>query len=361
MNDLTLKAFERAVAGELEKTAAPNIAAGLQAAKALLGRQAGAIGAGAGVGALGGGLIGGLSKGIDGYQQMKDQGMTTGGALITGVGAGLGGALSGAAVGAGLGAGAGALSGARGADLARRVTDSEGVISAFARSGQRQLHGLTGALPPGHASTRDAMQAMRGGATDALARRSDALKELRAAADVRDRPRAEKALSVLDSATKGRDYALKAEEMGLTSAPGYLKSLAKNPVDTLRTAVGAEWHGGGAGHKALMFGLPTGMAAAELAHGSKDGEGPGRVERAAKGLAHMATPLGVMPMAAHVAVGSALSRGLGVVGAGIDSKLKKGKTPKPAGPGPEADDSVAPPVQREFSNAALGKPPEGIG
>lgn len=295
---------------EIEKTAL-NPAGALRSVGGFLKNQAGAAGAGMGLGAAGGGLLGGAIQGVRGYQEAKEQGAGTGQALLAGGMKGLGGAGTGAAIGAGLGGAAGLAGGGRARALASKAIEAGGPVGASARFGQRQLHSLTGYA----GKDTKALKGMRAGSWDAQQRFDAAQQALHGAAGT---PASQKALKKYEAAKKGLDYAREAEQMGLTSVPGYLKSLATNPAKTLKTGFGEQWHSQGNVGRALMFGLPVGFAGAEAARPSEEG-GPGRGERALRGLAGgLAFTAAPIPLAGAMALSHGAETGAGLVGAGID-------------------------------------------
>jgi len=124
-------------------------------------------------------------------------------------------------------------------------------------------------------------------------------------------------------AGKHLEAARKAESMGLTSIPGYAKSLAKQPGKTLRAGMGEQWHAMGPLGRAFIFGYPAAATGAALATPSEPG-GPGRLERAGKQLGTIAYGLGPLPLGAQLALSEAAGRG--AAGAGrVAGKIGKKK------------------------------------
>jgi hypothetical protein len=79
----------------------------------------------------------------------------------------------------------------------------------------------------------------------------------------------------------------KAEDMGLTSIPGYVKSFLNKPGETLSTGLKAQWHGTNPAEKALMLGLPAYSVAQEaLSDEDPTGQGRSKAERVAGGVAN---------------------------------------------------------------------------
>jgi hypothetical protein len=137
-----------------------------------------------------------------------------------------------------------------------------------------------------------------------------------------DTAAAAKAAKELDKAWKGRQYAAEAERMGLTSLPGYLKSLARDPVKTLKTGFGEQWHSQGPAMKALTFGTPLGLAAMEAAPKTQEG-GPGRFERGLRGLAGgLAFAAAPNPLAGSLGLTAGAEQAGGLVGAGVDRQRR---------------------------------------
>lgn len=309
---------------ELEKRAL-SLPPALGRVGAFLKQQAGATGAGAGVGALGGGLVGAGVQGVRGYQRAKDEGASTGQALLSGATQGLSGASTGAMVGAGIGGAAGLAGGARARGLAERAVGGGtwNPLAASARFGQRQLHSVTGYANAKTPEGLKQLRAMRGGAYQAQERADAARKALdQARWSGASNAALQGAHKELNMATQGLQAAEKAEAMGLTSVPGYLRSLASNPVDTIRTGVAEQWRGSGLGGKLLFAGFPVAGAVGEAMSPSEEG-GPGRLERTGKalagGLAFGAAPI---PMVGMGLLSSGAEQVGGLLGAGGDALLR---------------------------------------
>ncbi len=306
---------------------------------------------GAGLGAASGGALGG----VQGYRKAKEEGGSRVGGALRGA---LGGAGRGAAVGGLAGGAAGALGGGTSQRLTRELSGGEGRIGRLSRFGERQVHSLTGALPAGMtpAQGRAAI-----GANPSAALKKELLEARTAGGAARQvrpgvfkdgppiievDPKHAKTVSRLEKAVA---HAEKTEELGATSVPGLFKALAKHPTDTIRSAVGQQWHGSGRVGKAMAFGLPTAMVGAQAARSSKPGE-----ESRGKRMARAAVDS--VPFMAAPAMGILGSSALGM-GA---SKLM-GKKPHPqVGPLPE-DAPSSGNVERVLSPGAQGKPPEGFG
>jgi hypothetical protein len=378
-----------ALQDELEKGAA---IPGMQAARNLLSRQGSAIGAGAGLGAAVGGLGGLGVGGVRGYREAREQGASRGQAALMGLGRGAMGVGRGATVGALAGAGAGALSGQRGVELARELSGKEGLHASLARSGQRQLHSLTGWTPEA------GLESVRGGAWGAKQRAAKALQKWESASGATGKDLASgkvrgltkaptpgaaegvahdvldpKALKARSAARKEYELALqhqgaveKSVEHGMTNLPGMYQALkGPNRMEALKAGVGAGWHGDTAAMKALNVGLPLGMVGLAAATSPKEERGQAVGREAGMAAAGMLSPFTVMPFVG----GQVLARGAQAagktVGKGID-KLRNRHAGLPSVaqvPGTEGGDGGNPPfpIERNYSNSALGRPPEGMG
>ena len=279
-------------------------------------------GVGAMLGAGGGAVLGG----VRGYQQAQEQGQS-----------GLSGVAGGALRGGVLGGAAGGLAGGVAGGLAKKDYGQlleHPVLGAGARFGQRQVHGVTGMLTP------DEIGKVRGGATSAR-------KALDAA-----RPAGSSSVPRLE---KAHAAASDAQRMGLTSIPGYVKSLAKHPIDTLRTSAKEQIHSA-----PLMTAATVGMpvAAGVLAPHRED-EGLG--ERAGRITGGVAGSLagGVMPLGGQLAASAGAERIGAWAGRGADRL--RGRRPH-NGPTPTLEPAEAQhmPTERVMSPAAMGQPPESL-
>lgn len=263
---------------ELVKVAlSPEVMAGMT-------RSIKGLGAGAGMGAAVGGLAGTAIGAAQAYRARRAEG----GSVLQGVGSGVGGALEGAKKGLIGGAALGGAVGALRPAYAEALTPHLRAASHF---GQRQVHTLTGVGDAGY------VRSIGAGSHEAAQRFQAAQKARQVALSGAHPELYASARTEFEQARRALDASRKAEDMGLTSLPGYVKALARDPKGALQAGFGEQWHQGGAGTKALLFGLPAAMAASELAHGGKDEEGHGRFERAGKslgqGLAYSAGPLSI--------------------------------------------------------------------
>lgn len=362
----------RSFDAELQKQAAPVKELALQAVKALQSR-AGSSAALGGAGAMLGGLTGAGVGGIRGYRDAREVGATRGQALTYALtDRALKGAGKGALVGGAAGAGAGLLGGSHAAGLADKVVGSS-VLGAPARFAQRQVHSLTGYASP------EQVRAMRGGAYDAFGQLSSAregvhkaihgdlkpgmVDKLLGRSPVEARSQAVKgALKGYDRALAGASSAEKAEQMGLTSVPGYLKNLVQRPGETLRHGIGAEWSRAGLGGKAMMVGMPLSSAHAALKSSREQGE-PG-ASKSLKALGSMAGfSLAPMGFAGQGAMSAGLGAAAGLAGKGIDKALTLRKRRNLADLPDSSDspaDERADSVQRFQTPQSLGRAPEGI-
>jgi len=334
-----------------------------------LATQAGGIGAGAGLGAGVGGVGGAGAGAVKGYQEAKEKGESgAAGAISGGMSGGWKGMLGGAAVGAALGAKGGAASKAM-----AEVAGKKGIGSTMARFGQRQVHAATGATPGGHARLLasgkvnpeyiKAVQGMRmgTGSGEALktfqsASKSHALKPTAATAKA-----VERAKATMETAAKG-------EALGLTSVPGYARHLTRKGglKDVYNLGLKPQWTQQGMMGKA-MIALPAGFVGYEGVTPTEKG-GPGKGERMGEalgaGLGYATTPF--IPFLGSEVVG----RGVGSVTGGVGKLFDKmfgnnpGKYQRALGYNPGApqveEGSRGMNVERNYSNRALGLPPEDM-
>jgi hypothetical protein len=291
-------------------------------------------GAGALVGAAGGAIAGGVSR----YRKARAEGAGVGGGLASATG----GALSGAGKGALIGGGAGALAGAAAPKaLYKQMGQMAGPLGAGSRFGQRQVHAATGWLPT--AGSRDSVEQIRGGAYSARKSLGEAVAE-------------GKGGKAISRARGGLEAAVKAQRMGLTSVPGYAKSLYNKPGETVRAGMAEQWRSGGIGMKALTVGLPA-VGAMNALRSAESPEGAGKGERVGRELA--ATAGGVLsaplPFVPGMAVSSALGAAGGLVGKGVDRLRgrKPGRVVQHAVP-PENVAGQHVPTERVTSPSAMG-------
>lgn len=301
------------------------------------------IGAGAAVGALGGAAI----QGYRGYREGRQAGYSPmDSALSKGLGGAIHGALKGGLVGAaagGVGLGALEASG-KVPGLASRIgklKDPIG-IGGGARFGQRQIHGLTGWTPQGFLNPAGARELGLGAheAREGLESAAKLHSETQAGGNTLgffNRLRGGTAQEMQGRAVAGTGKVLaraekylpaaeKAESMGLTSLPGYFKSMKDNGVlNTVGAGLKEQWHAGGPINKSLMFGLP---AASVVHEGFKSNEpgGPGKLQRMGRQMSGFGLAMGPMPLAGQVA----MSGGMGTVGSFGGKML--GKLRKPEAP-----------------------------
>lgn len=245
---------------------------------ARVGSMLGGAGSLGGVGSLVGAGLGGAYRGYQGYRDAKNQGATTGQAVASGVAGGLGGAMSGAAAGGIVGGVGGAVGGALNPakmEAARKaLTNTRGPVGAFSRFGQRQVHAVTG-WHPGGDNLQKGMDEIRHGAYGAR-QHMNALTEKGVTG------------AGLEGAQKRLQAAETAERMGLTSVPGYVRSMRDNGIGaTLRAGVDQQLHGADAATKALTFGLPAAGVAQTLAE-KEDPNKPHKHSKAVRVLGHLA-------------------------------------------------------------------------
>jgi hypothetical protein len=258
-----------------------------------LGGSGAGLGLGAGLGMLGGGVAGGVQA----YRDARAGGASRGEAA----GSALGGAGRGAIAGGALGAAGGALGGAAAGALSpglteagrAAVTGARGPVGAFARFGQRQVHGLTGHTPEGGLQAIRHGSSTRRAAVDAAESNLDRVIEQGGKpgliARLRGQSAVEEASGGVRRANQAYNAGAEAERRGLTSLPGYAKGLVNDPVGTLRAGFRDQWHGMSPSMKALTIAAP---AADLMAGAGPEGESPPsalqRAGRAALGVGGMA-------------------------------------------------------------------------
>lgn len=330
---------------ELEKVGAPAGILQRLGQRALAGGSTAALGGTAGAG------LGALAGGVKGYRQAKEQGGS-------GLAGALAGGMRGAALGGGLGAAAGGaggmLAGKRGIQHARQMAKREGALGAISRFGQRQVHGVTGALPGGFRSRSAAVRSIGAGGADISKRLSETGKSLRTAKG----PARKKLMAQRQSLRKAEQHARKAEELGMTSVPGFFRTMATGKgIEGMKATLGQQWHGSpSVGGKLMTFGMPAGFMAAEAARKSQPGESS-RGARAAQSFVDMAPyTLTAMPLAGATLLGTGLSAGGKAVG-----RLLRRKRPAEPPPYPEEAEGQAAPAERIESPSVQGRLPEGFG
>jgi hypothetical protein len=279
-------------------------------------------GVGSMIGAGGGALLGG----VRGYNRAREEG-----------GSGVGGAISGAARGGLLGGAVGGLGGGVAGGLAKKefghLAQGAGPLGAASRFGQRQVHGFTGMLTPSE------VEGVRGGAHDAR----QALDAARSAGG-KNVPRLEKA----------HDAAQKAQQMGLTSIPGYLKSMKENGIGkTLATSAEEQIR-----TQPIVTGMAAGipLAAGVLAK-PEEGKGRGEAVGEAVGGAVGGVAGGMLPLGGQLATGAAASQIGSWAGRGID-RLRGRRLHNAPTPTMEPTDAQHIPTERNLSPAAAGQAPE---
>lgn len=214
-----------------------------------------------------------------------------------------------------------ALSG--GARVAKNIG---GVLS---RTGQRQVHALTGWTP------KAGIQSIRGGSYDAGERLMKARKAMEEGASnvpsFMDRALGRSPNYVKNMRTRGLTNevaksqkalgsAQAAESMGLTSLPGYAKSLATAGVGkTMKAGFREQWDNTGPVGRALMVGFPAVGVGGELARDSKPGES-GRLSRAGSRLGDAAFMMGPIPFAGHMAAAAGIGGAGKLVGGMFDKR-----------------------------------------
>lgn len=266
------------------------------------------VGSGLGLGLGAGALAGGVRGGKDAYDAARSSGQGAGGAALSALGGGLGGAVRGAGKGAVIGAGSGAALGVLVPTTTLSVTKAlakgPNFLGSLNNFGQRQVHSVSGWKPGGAARSVERVGA---GAAPA---RAELARELKKGVG---------APATVERASKALSAAERAQSMGLTSLPGYAKSLKNNGVlPTVGAGLRSQWDASGSKGKALMVGLPA-MSLVSAARAPEGGEGPGRAERIGKivggTLGGVAAPLS---LAGSLAMSAGLERAGGAAGKHVD-------------------------------------------
>ena len=325
------------------------------------------IGSLGGVGAMLGAGGGALLGGVHGYNRAQEEG-----------GSGVGGAISGAMHGGLLGGAVGGLGGGVAGGLAKKefghLAHGEGALASASRFGQRQVHGFTGMLSPSE------VEGVRGGAYTAKKNLEAATKARQTASDdvfhgpaappgklrqageqigllKPQTPEGRLAARMKDEgqATKAHAAANKAQDMGLTSIPGYAKSMLVSPLDTLRTSAEEQIR-----TQPLMTAAAVGapLVAGALAK-PKEGHGRGEAIGNAVGGAAGTIAGGVLPLGAQVATAETGSRVGSWAGRGVD-RLRGRRLHNAPTPTIEPTDAQHIPTERNLSPAAAGQGPESV-
>lgn len=305
-------------------------------------RGLGGFGSGAGIGAGVGAGVGAAGGAVGSYREAKREGLTPGQAAVSA----LGGAASGAAKGTLLGAGVGGLgSGVAGAlrssgGPSGAFTGDTGVLGSLSRFGQRQVHALTGWTPQGYLNPEGARQ-LRAGAYGAKKTLDKATKAT-----------GPKAAKELQQAKEHFQAAERAERMGLTSIPGYLRSMKTHGIgETVGAGIREQWKSGPLG-KAFVA-APVIGAGYELARGDP--------ENAGKSLASMGYAMAPMPTAGSLMLAPVMSKGFGMIGRGV-GKLRR-KIPQVNPPTEQQyleTGGNSAPTEHMYSSRAMGEVPGGI-
>lgn len=243
------------------------------------------------------------------------------------------------------------------------VADTAGSVGRF---GQRQVHGLTGWTPKGYMNP-EGIKGMRAGAYDAAERLSAAERAV-APGPGRYRPglvdrvlkispekahvkRVQAGHKEVVDARKSYRSAQAAEDMGLTSLPGYARALMQNPGSALKTGLSEQWHAVGPAGKALMVGIPGAGVAGEMSRESAPGEA-GRLERAGSRLGELAYTMGPLPISGQLVAGI----GMGSLGKRMGALFDKKKPPQniPAPPSLDPAGGETAPSEQLVSDRALG-------
>jgi len=313
------------------------------------------IGAMGGVGALAGAGVGAGAQGVRGYRQAREEGAGVGGALAHGASTASAGAVTGGALGALGGAVLGGVRPGAGNAVADRFTGKDGVVGAFTRAGQRQVHGVTGWTPEG------GVDSLRGGAYDAVKAEQHAKGLADAAREAPKTRMSELRRKLWDDpelnhrrAVEATAAAREATDAGLTGLPGTVRAFRRAPVDTLKKSLGLQWRGAGPAAKGLAA-LGAAGAVGDVYGAANNPDDPNRGARMGGGVAGLvgtAALAPVLPMGAALAAGTALSAGGHALGSVYDRSRARRASLHP-------EESVAagpPPLVESAPRAAGGLP-----
>jgi len=218
---------------------------------------------------------------------------------------------------------------------------------SVANFGKRQLHAFTGWTPHGYNNVRG-IEEIGAGAAHARARAASAAKGSAA------RELADKAVAAN----------VEAQEKGLTSIPGFVQSLVKDPKATLRTGFNQQWHGTTNFDKSMTLGLPLALTGASAVM-PDDPNNPHKGRDIGAGIASTAVGMvtGGIPMTTGMLLGEGAVQAGGAVGGLVDKYRKRrapptmGTVQPPRAPEEAVGQHVA--TERVLSPAAAGQLPEG--
>lgn len=352
MNEHVLEALR----GELKVAFSPRVSSML-----------GALGSGAGVGAAAGAVGGAVLKGGKAYHDARQDGAGVGDAVTSGLLHAGGGVVRGALTGAAIGGAGGAMLGHVRPEMAERFRQAASKLPG-GQFGQRQVHTLTGWKPQGGlgeighgaAPRLGVLRAAEKGAIDAKGGVDNRGRVAKTVDKVLGRSAVDRANKGVDSARDAYSAGRKAEDMGLTSIPGYAKSLVKHPGATLKASLNDQWKGMSPGMKALTVGAPALELAGAARGPAVDENGKTRGERIGRGLAGTAGGMLLSPltMSGQILAGTALSGAGGAAGRLASKRPKAPGIVHAAGQSPDltADNGQAVAGERQISDRAAGSP-----
>lgn len=346
-------------------------------------RSAGNAGAGMGIGAGLGTLIGGVHGAVRGYQGNPEE--EGSGGVLGALSGGVGGGARGAAIGSVAGGLAGLASGGRGSEQLQRVMNAGGKyrdwnpIGIAGKGGQRQVHSVTGLVPGGaQRGTEEYLQGLTDINAGGLGTQEKALSNMLTTQKpsaigkllgYKDKNFTHKQIQAAAGALQKSQAAAQA---GQTSLAGMVhnigqKGLREGGGELLQNITtpfkGQSWKGkllaGG------MMAVPVGMAAMQTIN-PETAERRGEVIGEAAGSSAVGALTPMLGSTGANILGRGGAAVGGTVGKGIDKLVGAVRRPTPGAlgtspPGTGAQpDLSAPPVQREYTNAAMGKPPEGL-
>jgi len=341
------------------------------AGKAVPYLQRSALGAGTGLGVGGavGGLTGAASGAASGYYDAKSRGESGLGGALSGVGTG---AYRGAMIGGALGGATGLAAGGR-LDKSMEALNKSKALGMFGRFGQRQLHSVTGLTPKvtkgGTEGFRRLMDVRSMGHAASSAKTlkplQDAAKKFVEARKLGDPKAVDAARRAMMKAKSFHQSAVRAEKEGLTHAPGFIKHVATKPggyKDLWHLGVKPQWDMGTVG-KGLVLLPAVGVASEAASSNEVDAEGRGKAERIGRAIGSTAgySTTGYIPLAGSEVLARGTEQVGGLAGRGIDALIGAVAPPKKGGTPPDTEpDQHSQNVEKHYTNAAMGLPPEDL-
>jgi hypothetical protein len=329
--------------------------------------SAGSLG---GIGAAVGGVGNTLIEARKQYKELKEQGVSTPRALaMSGVGGAVAGLPKGVLYGglAGAAGGAGAAAASKG--LGKKLIDLADT-SAAARSGQRQMHTLSGYVPEGgleriRAGTYGAQEGLDAAKRGLEAVRANPKSKAPIIDRILGRSAQEAAEKGLQRAQDKLDITKKTTDMGLTSVPGMVHSVRNHGVGgTIKALAQHQIKGESLPMQALQIGMPAVSLAGQIRRDPDSIDEQGHTKR--QGIVREATNIGAnlltgpMTMTGQMLSGMGLQKltGMPFKRHGQPARDEGSTPPLPSANNPTDSGSNASP-ERVVSDRAAGITPEG--